>query len=323
MRSAVLRALPPLLGVEQAWHLLGEATHDDAPQVLQAVAEASPWDLAAAHRARCATLVDASYDACLASYDGYASYGLLQAMAVWARYAPELSLRLCRTVCDLDSREYWRYAAWALRDLAASDVPHPVGGAAAGSALHAAVSELLAAMHTPEGGLDALKDRDLPALQRLRTLVSPASDRPERPETLRAIAAQLAPEPRLAAERAELLSRLVDRTEEPDTLLERLRELADALEGAGVTVSVRAAGQLGSGWMHGALPERLEASLTAAERLARDGGNVTGLLAAGLVTGTGVALGWPEEWRAVLRLLRGHPHPDVRQQAYATMTEME
>ncbi|ANP50787.1 hypothetical protein J2Z21_004567 [Streptomyces griseochromogenes] len=323
VRTAVLRALPPLLDVPEAWHLLEEAVHDDAPPVLQAVAEVSPWELAAAHRAGYAAVVDRSYDACLASYDGYASHGVLRAVADWARYAPGLAVRLSRTVCDLGGRRHWQHAAWVLRDLAASDLPHPVGGAAPGSALHGAVSELLAAMHTSEGGRDALADRDLPALQRLRTLVSPATDRPERPELLRAVAGLLAREPLLVSEHADLLRRLVDHAVEPAAVLERLRELTEALEGAGVTVTVQTAGRLRTDRIHGALSRRGGALLAAADRLARDGGTVTGLLAAGLVTGTGCALGWPEEWRSLLRLLRGHPHPDVRHQAYQRMTARE
>lgn len=244
MRAAVVRALPPLLDVPEAWSLLDATAHDDASQVLQAVVEISPWEPAAAHRARYAAVIDASYDACLARYDGYSSYGVLRAVAVWSRYAPELAGRLARTVGDLGDRRHWQYAAWALRDLAASDVPHPLGGAAPGSVLHGAVTELLAAMHTPEGGRDAFEDRDQPALQRLRTLVTPASGGSDRPEVLRAVAGLLAREPLLAAERADLLCRLVGQAVEPDDLFARLRDLADALEGAGVSVAVRAAG----GW---------------------------------------------------------------------------
>jgi hypothetical protein len=41
------------------------------------------------------------------------------------------------------------------------------------------------------------------------------------------------------------------------------------------------------------------------------------------VKGTGGAVGWPEEWRSLLRLLRGHTNADVRHEAYATTTENE
>ncbi|MFD8543166.1 hypothetical protein [Streptomyces sp. NPDC059649] len=323
VRAAVVRALPPLLDVPEAWRLLEDAAHDDAPPVLDALVRVTPWELAHAHRPGYAAVVDAAYDACLASLDGFASYRTLHAIGTWARYAPEVAGRLSRTVCDLDHRAHWRYAAWVLRELAGSGLPYPVGGAEPGSVLHAAVAELLAAMHTYDGGCDALPDRDLPALQRLRTLVPPSSGQADRPELLKALADQLAPEPLLLTERAELLWRLVDRTAEPAALLGRLRDLADALQDAGVTVAQQTAGRLRISWAPGAHPQYTSALLAAADELARDGGTVTGLLAAELTAGTGTRLDWPEEWRQLLRRLRRHPHPDVRHHAYRTVTKSE
>ncbi|MFH8369615.1 hypothetical protein [Streptomyces sp. NPDC018031] len=324
VRSAVVRALPPLLGVPEAWPLLADAARDDAPPVLEALLRVTPWELAGAHRAGYAAVVGAAYDACLASVEGFAAYGVLRAVGVWAGHDPALADRLSRTVCELGTRRHWSYAAWALRDLAVSDLPHPVGGAAPGSAFHGAVAGLLAAAHGPEGACDALPDRDLPALQRLRTLVSPGSDGPERPEVLEAIARQLAPEPLLAPERADLLRRLVHRTAEPAALPGRLWDLADALRGAGVAVAVQTAGRLRhTSWALGGMPERTGVLLATAGRLARDGGTATGLLSAGLVTAAGPDLGWPEEWRELLRVLRGHPCPDVRHAAHQTTTHTE
>ncbi|MFG3117729.1 hypothetical protein ACGF4C_25465 [Streptomyces sp. NPDC048197] len=323
VRAAVVRALPPLLDVPEAWRLLHDAAHDDAPPVLDALLRVAPWELAHAHRSGYAAVVHAAYDACLASVDGFAGYHTLHALGAWCRYAPEVAGRLSRTVCDLDHRAHWQYAAWVLRELAGSDLPHPVGGADPGSVLHGAVAELLAAMGTPDGGCDALPDRDLPALQRLRTLVTPSSNQTERPELLAALAGQLAPEPLLVAERADLLRRLVDRTADPAALLPRLRDLAAALQNAGVTVALHTAGRLQTSRAAGASPQRTGALLAAATELAQDGGAVTGLLAAVLATGTGSSLGWPEEWRSLLRSLRRHPHPDVRHQAHRTVTETE
>ncbi|GAB7029007.1 hypothetical protein AB0G35_12010 [Streptomyces sp. NPDC021749] len=323
VRAAVVRALPSLLDVPEAWRLLEDAARDDAPPVLDALVRVTPWELAHAHRPGYAAVVDAAYDACLASLDGFAGYRTLHAMGTWCRYAPEIAGRLSRTVCDLGHRTHWQYAAWVLRDLAASELPYPVGGAEPGSVLHGAVAELLAAMHTSDGGCDALPDRDLPALQRLRTVVCPSSDHPERPELLKALAGQLAPEPLLLAERADLLRRLVDRTADPVALLGRLRDLADALQGAGVTVARQTAGRLRISWAPGAHPEQTGALRAAADALARDGGTVTGLLAVELAAGAGPRLGWPEEWRSLLRLLRRHSHPDVRHHAYQAVTESE
>ncbi|MEV6399077.1 hypothetical protein AB0M39_30570 [Streptomyces sp. NPDC051907] len=323
VQSAVLRALPPLLGVPEAWRVIEDAAHGDAPQTLEALLQITPWELADAHRRRYAEAVGTAYDGCLAKIDGFSAYGTLAAVGVWARYDPALADRLARTVCDFGDRRHWNYAAWVLRDLAFSEQPHPVGGAAAGSVYHSAVAELLAAMHGPEGGGDAAGDRDLPVLQRLRALASSPSGHGERPDVLEAVAEQLAVEPLLAAERADLLRLLVDREAEEDVLFGRLRDLADALEGAGVIVASQTAGRLWTHWAHSGPPQRPGALLAATDRLARDGGTAAGLLAAGLVTGTGHALGWPEEWRSLLRLLRGHPQPDVRHEAHRVLMESE
>lgn len=323
VRAAVVRALPPLLGEPEARTLLEDAAHDDSQAVHEALLAVTPWELAEAHRRAYAAVVVAAYDTTLALTEGFGGYFLLRAMGVWCRCSPELALRISRTASGLGDRGHWQHAAWVLRDLAASELPHPVGGGAPGSVFHGAVAELLAATHTAEGGADALEGRDLPALQRLRHLTSFGYVDGTRPELLEAIAAQLAPEPLLAPERAQLLGQLVDHTVEPAALLVRLRDLADALEGAGVKVAVHTSGRLRSSSAYRAHPGRTEALLTAADGFARDGGTATGLLAVGLVKATGVALGWPEKWRSLLRLLRGHANADVRHEAYLTLTASE
>jgi hypothetical protein len=325
VRAAVVRALPPLLGEPEVRQLLEDVARDDARPVHEALLAVTPWELAETHRRDYAAVVLAAYDTSLSLVDeGFGgAYALLRAMAVWCRYAPGLAVRISGTVCDLGDRAHWQFAGWALRDLAVSELPHPVGGAAPGSVFHGAVAELLAAMRTPEGGCDALESRDLPALQRLRNLTSFGYVDIVRPGLLEAVAEQLAPEPLLVAERAYVLGQLVDRAMEPAALLARLGDLADALEGAGVTVAVHTSDRLRTSSAYRAHPRRAEALLTAADRFARDGGTATGILAVGLVKGTGPALGWPEEWRSLLRLLRGHANVDVRHEAYKTTTENE
>ncbi|BBC38333.1 hypothetical protein SGFS_096270 [Streptomyces graminofaciens] len=323
VRSAVVRALPPLLGEPQARQLLADAARDATPAVFEALVSVTPWELAEEHRRAYAAVVGVAYDTSLASVDGYTAYALLRAVGVWSGYGPELAARLSRTVCDLGSRKHWQYAAWVLRDLAESELPHPVGGAAPGSAFRGALDELLAALHGPEGDRAALADRDLPAFQRLRTLVSLSFEEWRRPEVLEAVAAQLAAEPLLVAERAELLVRLIDPTGDPAALPGRLRGLADVLEDAGAIIAARTAGRLNLTWALRTRPEHAGALLTAADELIRDGGLAAGLVAAELVARTGAVLDWPEEWRSLLRRLRAHPHADVRHGAYKTMTVSE
>ncbi|MFI1467224.1 hypothetical protein [Streptomyces wuyuanensis] len=323
VRAAVVRVLPPLLAEPGAWRLLEDAAHDSGSAVLDALAGISPWELAETHRSGYAGLVGAAYDADRESLDGFAAYGMLQALGVWSRYDTGLARRLSRTVGDLGSRRHWRQAVWVLLELALSDVPHPVGGMAPGSVFHDAVAGLLTAMRDPRSRCEAHADRDLPALQRLRALVSLGSEPREQPGSRRELAALLAGEPLLAAERAELLGGLVDRSADPEAFLRQLLDLADALEGAAVTVAAQTASRLWTTWAHRPLLQSAGTLLAAAGRLAGDGRTGTGLLAVSLVAATGNRLGWPEEWRALLRALRRHGQPDVRHEAHRTMTRPE
>ncbi|SFN05180.1 hypothetical protein SAMN04487980_101084 [Streptomyces sp. cf124] len=322
VRAAVVRALPPLLDEPEARALLEDAARDDADPVHEALLTVIPWELAEPHRRAYAAVVLAGYDRSLAHADGYLGLFVLNAMGVWCRYSPELAHRISRTVSDLDDRTNWSYAARTLRDLAVSGLPHPVGGAAPGSVFHGAVAELLAAAHTPEGGGEAEEGRDIPAVQRLRHLTSFAYIAGVRAELLEAIAAQLADEPLLAPERADLLGQLADRAVEPTVLLARLLDLAAAFEGIGVSAAQQTSDLLRMSSAHRS-PQCARTLLTAAEDFARDGGTATGLLAVGLVRGRGLSLGWTEEWRSLLRLLRRHADPDVRHQAYRTTTHHE
>jgi len=65
-----------------------------------------------------------------------------------------------------------------------------------------------------------------------------------------------------------------------------------------------------------------EMILPAAEALSEHGTLSTGLLAVALAT-YGAQLGWPDPWRAQIRELRKHPHPDVRAAGLATVTAAE
>ncbi|MBK3633494.1 hypothetical protein JHN52_11140 [Streptomyces sp. MBT97] len=324
VRAAVVRALPPLLGQPEARRLLDDVARDDALPVHEALLAVTPWELAEPYRRAYAEVVVAAYDTGLGLTEGFGGgYGLLRSMGVWCRCSPDLAARIARTVCDLDGRTHWQTAGWVLRDLAVSGLPHPVGGAAPGSVFHGAVAELLAALHTAEGGCDAGERRDLPALQRLRNLTSFGHVGGVRPQLLEDVARQLAPEPLLMAERADLIGQLIDHATDPEALLDRLAELADVLDGAGVTAALHTTGRLRTSSAHRSAPRHVDVMLTAADRFARDGGTAAGLLAIGLVSSTGLALGWPEEWRALLRLLRAHENADVRHEAYRTMTQSE
>ncbi|MEV7418965.1 hypothetical protein [Streptomyces sp. NPDC089919] len=337
VRAAVVRALPALLGEPTAWRLLTEAVDGDggpadgAPAdgpagpsaVLEGLLEVTPWQLAEEYRARYAAVVDAAYAPCLAGLEGFGAYGPLCAVGAWCRYDSSLADRIAATAADLAGRDCWQMAAWVLRDLACSELAHPAGGAEPGSALHTAVATLLAALRAPGSEDEALADRDLPALQRLRTLTALDSGEGGRTDVYAAMARQLAAEPLLAAERAGALRSLAEGAAGADELGVRLRDLAEALDGAGVTVAAQTAARVRSGRAFSGQRIPLAALLPEADRLARDGGPAAGLLAVALVSNAGGSGDWPQEWRALLRLLRRHPHPDVRYAAHGVFTRSE
>ncbi|MCZ4515702.1 hypothetical protein O3Q52_47870, partial [Streptomyces sp. ActVer] len=66
-----------------------------------------------------------------------------------------------------------------------------------------------------------------------------------------------------------------------------------------------------------------ETLLGAAQRLTVHGGHSEGLLATAITATLGTRTGWAPQWRAQLRALRRHPHPDVRDAALAQMTAYE
>ncbi|MBD0669453.1 hypothetical protein, partial [Streptomyces sp. CBMA156] len=69
-------------------------------------------------------------------------------------------------------------------------------------------------------------------------------------------------------------------------------------------------------------PGTLDA-LTRASRRDGDTGPAAGLFATALTEAFGDRLGWPREWRALLRELRTHPSADVRERALAAVTHRE
>ncbi|MGW7363617.1 hypothetical protein ACWGI8_09355 [Streptomyces sp. NPDC054841] len=316
VQAAVVAFSTELLSEEGTWAVLSEAT-SGAPQVLQSLVRAEPWALPEAHRPRYARLVG---EVCRATDTEVAEAGL-RALPRWAGYAPESAGAVSRIVTDLDRRAGWRTAAQAVGELAASGLPHPLGGAASGSLFHETLAGLLAAVGA--GEYEALADRDLPARQRVAALLGALPPRPgdEARPVLEAAAAQLADEPSLAADRIDLLRRLVELDAELPDLTERLRALAEASRDRSVLAAATASRLP---WNAGGRAPRDPATLlAAAEELAATGEPAAGLLAAGLVETFGCRLGWPDQWRAALRSLRRHPAADVRDKALEVTVQRE
>lgn len=306
-----------LLDAEPVWELLAEAATGQAPPpVRRAVLRADPGHLPETHRARYAHLVASV----AAAPDPEVATPALAALPRWAAWAPETADVARQAVTDLANRGGWREAAGAVRALAASGLPHPLGGAAPGSLLHHTLADLAAAARRDDP--DAGDDRDLPARRRLAHLTDlPADDR-HRP-LLAGAADLLAAEPDLAGIRAAALRRLVDPTAGPQALAAALGALADAHQGRPAAAAFTALALLRE---HASGPLPPPGTLDALARTARGGGDTgpaAGLFVTALTEVFGDRLGWPQEWRALLRELRRHPSADVRERALAAVTHRE
>ncbi|GAA2279122.1 hypothetical protein GCM10010430_76380 [Kitasatospora cystarginea] len=316
VRAAAVAFATGLLDAEPVWELLAEAAGQAPPSVRRAVLRADPGHLPKTHRARYAHLVASV----AAAPDPEVATPALAALPRWAAWAPETADVARRAVTDPANRGGWREAAGAVRALAASGLPHPLGGAAPGSLLHRTLTELAAAARTDDP--DAGDDRDLPARRRLAHLTDlPADDR-HRP-LLAGAADLLAAEPDLAGIRAAALRRLVAPTAGPQALATALGALAEAHQGRPAAAALTALALLRD---HASGPLPPPGTLDALARTARrdgDTGAAAGLFATALTEVFGDRLGWPQEWRALLRELRRHPSADVRERALAAVMYRE
>lgn len=311
--ATAMRLASRLLAAESAWELLEAAasmTEDSRLPILHT----DPLSVPRAHRRRYAGLVAVAArprtgpDALPPSYPS---------LPKWAAYAPEVADILRLAVCDLSLREGGQSAAEALAQIAASGLPHPLGGAEPGSPFHGAVEELLRLVR---GGADpdAEPEGDLPALRRLRHLATQPLGKD--PAVREAVLRQLADEPLLAEARVTLLLRAVDLRADPAGMPAALRELVAALRGRPGLARATASGLAGR-YLHGDPLPDLPAALETVRELARDGGAEAGLFAAALTASVGARHAWPERWRELLRELRRHPEVEVRDAAFAAATQ--
>ncbi|MFG2005393.1 hypothetical protein ACGFNU_40225 [Spirillospora sp. NPDC048911] len=294
VRAAIASAVRARLDDPVAMRILTEAANgprDLARQVLGT----SPLQVEDRHRAAYARLVVRI----ARSTDPETRSAALPALPAWAPWAPDAPAVAAAVLTDLTVTG-WQAGLNALVGCATSGT---------GTAELAAAAETLGASPAEP---DAAADRDRPAFQRLRALVEAvrgkavhARDATE--PALRALDGRL-PEPW-----ATLLLAAAIRWDSPDVATE-IDVLADRPIG-GVLAIAEVAHALASGgvtsWSpSGLLPEPAEV-LPHAARLAGRGDLTGGLFACALIDRHGPRAGWPEEWRAPLRLLRTHPHPDV------------
>ncbi|MFB7471606.1 hypothetical protein [Kitasatospora sp. NPDC056184] len=316
VRAAAVAFAADLLDAEPVWELLAEAAGQGSPALRRAVLRADPGHLPQTHRARYAHLVASV----AAAPDPEVARPALTTLPRWAAWAPQTADVARQAVTDLANRGSWREAAGAVRTLAASGLPHPLGGAAPGSLLHRTLTELAAATRTDDP--HAADDRDLPARRRLAHLADLPADERHRP-LLAGVADLLAAEPDLADIRAAALRRLVDPAAGPQALADALGALAEAHRNRPAAAAFTALALLRE---HTSGPLPPPGTLDALVRTARPDGDTAaaaGLFATALTEAFGDRLGWPREWRTLLRELRRHPSPDVRDRALAAVTQRE
>ncbi|MFF0520042.1 hypothetical protein ACFYTC_15140 [Actinomadura nitritigenes] len=314
VRAAIASAVRPYLAEPVARRILGEAA--DGPRDLaRQVLGTPPLAVEERFRGFYASLVLRV----AGSDDTEARAAALPNVPQWAQWAPDAPAVVAGLVTDLAVTEGWRPALDAL-----------VGCVVAGygaAELGATAAGLAAAPDEPSAGAE----RDLPAFQRLTALVGAvrsAADH-DRDTAERAVAAL---DGRLPGDLARELAAATLRWDGPGTAA-ALDALADGC--AGGVLAAREVAEALVAWADErwlAYPEYVtlpagtpdpEAVLPHAERLAGRGDLAGGLFAAALTGVHARRAGWPAPWRALLRTLRAHAHPDVAYTARRMRTAEE
>lgn len=316
VRVTVVEQAAARLDTLQLWDVLVDAA-DESPGLRPAlVASLRLHELPDALRPRAVELA-----ARLATDDDpMIAAPALDHVVLWGRYAPHTVAALARPVTAIDHHGRWQEAAQAVRRLAGSDAPHPLGGCAPGSVMARTLSTLIEAVRAGEPPLEG---RDHPARQRITALIgqywgagaSPGAVR----ATTRAMAAMLLSEPALLALGAPLAVAAIEA--DSPTFGDELADLAAILADRPVLAASAATG-LRSRLAAAKAPAPV-AALAAVHRLVAVGTLSSGLLAGALVSSYGSSLGWPADWRTALDSLRRHPYPDVRDAALAVWTAPE
>ncbi|WP_399892357.1 hypothetical protein ACGH7X_33185 [Streptomyces sp. BBFR51] len=310
VRAACVAFADGLLAREETWELLHDAAHG-APVLRAALLRAVPQNLPEVHRGRYARLVR---DVAVTD-DPATALLAFHALAHWIPWSAEEAGVLAGAVTDLTNRGTWHAAANALISVASSA---PEGLAGLLDALHA-----LAGAEADEDS-DAGERRDRPARRRVEYLVAglassgPGSEAAVRPAAL-AAAELLSAYDAHVAQVAVLAAHHVDLTALPPRL-DRVTALAGPDRPA---LAARIADEVGGRLQTRELPGDAAVLLAEATALAGHGGHAQGLMAVAVTGAVGGREDWPAPWRALLRALRRHPVPDVRDAALEETTVYE
>lgn len=302
VRRALVSATRWFLDDDAAWDLLGRAVADE-PAVAGAVLELGPDVVARRHRARYAELVGMI----AGSADPDTARLGLTASQHWIRWSSGGADALVERVVDLAGTATWRHALTALVRLSATTADV--------TPLRDAVAALVAA----DAEFDAVEDRDLPARQRIAALVGELSGT-RSSEHSRAAARALIPDFVAAGYRswAVTLAVVAVPWEEEGADLDGLGEVARlAVRPALAWQATEELIAVLPDVMRRSSPSRL---LDVANALVGSG---AAALALGIAIPAGDHAGWPEAWRELLRGLRRHDDPDLREAACAVFTSRE
>ncbi|MFI1577241.1 hypothetical protein [Embleya sp. NPDC020630] len=311
VRLAILSRLADRPDHEAARAVLREAVEGPREAALM-VLTTRPDSLPPGWRAHYAELITF---AC-ASPDPEVARAAYRTFPHWARHAPAGVAAIRDAVLDLSGHVGWREAADALHVLT-------VDGAAPGAYL--AVIEALIALDRAPDVPNAEADRDRPARRRLEVLLGWARAWAEREPVhsepvLRPVRVVLAAEPELRFAAARLTASGIPLT--GDAVEADLSALV-ALCADRPLAALGAADVLRDRLTRAGAPIDSATLRPVARALAANPAPAAGLFGCTLVRTVGAAAGWPIAWRALLRVLRAHPDPDVRETALAVSTGRE
>ncbi|MBF6059261.1 hypothetical protein IU500_03965 [Nocardia terpenica] len=303
IRRAAVSATRWLFDHDEAWDLLTTAAQD--PDVAGAILDIAPSSLPVPQRRRFAAFLrDLAAHA-----DHRVAAQALAALPYWTRWWPTgTGAVLADRATDLTEVGLWRTAIRALLDGLTS-----IGDPTA----------LIATVERLQSADSAVPGRDLPARQRLSTLLHWLAAALRQHDTARPAAApiidRLTADPLWHEQVIELTLAAV-RWTEPEQTVRAIEALSAVATGALTDHPARCLAQRLTRDIDRTLPPAL---VTIATGLAHSTGSAAALAAVTLISACGARFGWAPPWLDLLGGLRTHTDIDVRRAALSVYTAPE
>ncbi|GEM31867.1 hypothetical protein NN3_28740 [Nocardia neocaledoniensis NBRC 108232] len=303
IRRAIVSVAPWLLHTEGTWAFLESAVTD--PDIAGAVIGISPQLLPEPQRRRFAAFVRDL----VASPDQRVAVAALDALTRWHRWAPpNTGDVLVDQLTDLTRAGVWQSATRALLS------------AVTAGAEHAPVIDAVDRLRRNDA---TFAERDLPARQRLATLVQWLAPVVRNHDVARSIVAPvtdlLVGDP-LWHEQVIVLRLAAVRWTEPERTVAAIDSLAAVAVGALIDHPGRRLSERLRHDLHRVPAEHL---LPIATGLLARPDPSTALAACALIAACGAQFGWEAPWPGLLAGLRAHPNVDVRRAAHEVFTAPE